>query len=197
VTVPSIQKSEHRGFGIAVAARNLFDRLGLQPAHSLIGHLNTRDEARRKKLDDRLYDAWQPLLRVLQRKWGYADKSIGHLRRSEIWVNEGTSKLLKQVRLDPFGNPGCLCIRLYSDRRSKRNRIFSRLDSARGRAAVPSGKHLIMTSPSSPYKQKYPWFVELRVPWRVLLGRSTRKTMPNVLKRFVLRLMKVADGRAI
>ncbi len=122
---------------IAAATRGLFDRLGLQPAHELIGLLNTHEPELRAKLDSNLYDAWQPLLRALAKKWEYADSSIRKNRRSEIYVSRGPSALLRRVWLDPFSNPGSLRIRLRSDSKAKRDVIYDRVDSADGRMEIP------------------------------------------------------------
>ena len=78
---PLLQKSEARGVSVASATRGLFDRLGLQPAHPLIGELRTRDMERRMRLDAQLHTAWQPLLTALEKRWSYVDSSIRRLRR--------------------------------------------------------------------------------------------------------------------
>jgi hypothetical protein len=65
---PLLRHSQSRGHEVAQATRGLFDRLGLQPAHLLIGDLGTRDRERRMALDARLYRAWQPLLESLSER---------------------------------------------------------------------------------------------------------------------------------
>lgn len=188
-----LRRSEARGIEVAGATRGLFDRLGLQPAHPLIGELGTRDKARRQVLDGRLYAAWQPLLKSLRRRWGYADSSIRKDRRSEIWINAAPGDELLEVWLDPFSNPGSLRIRLKTDRRIKRDLILSRLEAKQ--TSIPFGRSLTwQANPPTPYRQRYPWALEARVPWKTLLARATRSTMPSVLKRHVLGLINVAEG---
>ena len=195
---PVLEQSEARGVYVAAATRALFDRRGLQPPHALIGHLHTRNPTLRAKLDGHLYKAWQPLLRVLRHKWEYADSSIVKLRQSEIYVDDGPSDLLRGVWLDPFSNPGSLRVRLKSDRRTKRDRMFERIESEQGRATIPYGRSLsIGQEPRTFYRQRYPWSVEVRIPWRVLLRHSTRTTMPKALKKFVLALMRTADSKSV
>lgn len=195
---PLLERSKRRGVEVAIATCGLFDRLGLQPAHPLIGFLHTQDSTRRFRLDAKLYASWQPLLRSLRRKWEYADSSIRKDRRSEIYISYGPSNLLRRVWLDPFSNPGSLRIRLRTDTQVKRDLIFERIDSVKGRATIPGGRYLaIVKEPISKYKQEYPWSVEVRIGWRVLLSRSTEASLPLTLKRFVIGLMGRVDSRAV
>jgi hypothetical protein len=189
-----LRRSAERGVEIAEATRRLFDDLGMNPAHPLIGHLNTTDGHLRARLDGRLYAAWTPLLRSLE----YADSSIRKNRRSEIYVSYGPSNLLLRVWLDPFSNPGSLRVRLRTDQRQKRDLMYERLSSDEGRSEIPHGKALgIVAEPASKYKQQYPWSVEVRVPWQALLARASADSLPKVMRTFVLDLMRAADANAI
>jgi hypothetical protein len=138
-------------------------------------------------------------LRYLRKHgWEYADSSIRKDRKSEIYVSSGPSDLLCRVWLDPFSNPGSLRIRLRTTSKAKRNVLFERLHSETARSEIPSGRFLaVVAEPQSTYKQAYPWSVEVRVNWTKLLGRSTRRTIPNALKRFVLRLMTTVDPASL
>jgi hypothetical protein len=101
--------------------------------------------------------------------------------------------VLLQVWLDAFSNPGSLRVRLKTDKETKRELILDRLE--RRRDAIPFGRYLGWQRADPPYRQKYPRMVEVRIPWRPLLGRCTRASMPSVLKRFVLGLIAVAAGK--
>jgi hypothetical protein len=192
---PLLQKSEARGVAVASATRGLFDRLGLQPAHPLIGELRTRDTERRVRLDAQLHSAWQPLLTSLEKRWSYVDSSIREDRRSEIYVEEGKGELLRVVWLDPFSSPGSLRIRLKTSSRAKRALLLDRLE--RDRSKILHGRSIAVSVPGGlVYDQRYPYIVELRIPWRALLGTSTRSSMPVRLKKFVLSLIAVADPLA-
>jgi len=39
--------------------------------------------------------------------------------------------------------------------------------------------------------------VEARIPWRELLARTSRKTLPDTLKQFVLAIARATDARAV
>lgn len=189
---PLLQKSQARGVAVASATRGLFDRLGLQPAHPLIGELRTRDVERRMRLDAQLYAAWQPLLTALRKRWRYVDSSIRKDRRSEIYIEEGKGELLRVVWLDPFSNPGSLRIRLKASSRVKGALLLDWLE--RDRSKIVHGRSIVLSVPSGlAYNQRYPHMVEVRIPWRALLGNSTRSSMPLRLKKFVLSLIAVAD----
>lgn len=192
---PLLQKSEARGMAVASATRGLFDRLGLQPAHPLIGELRTRDIERRMRLDAQLYAALQPLLTALEKRWSYVDSSVRKDRRSEIYVEEGKGELLRVVWLDPFSSPGSLRIRLKTSSRRKRALLFDRLE--RDRSKILQGRSIALSLPGRlAYNQRYPYIVEVRIPWRALLGTSTRSSMPLRLEKFVLSLIAAADSAA-
>lgn len=190
---PLLKQSESRGCEVAAATRGLFDRLGFQPAHPLIGDLRTRDPDLRVRLDARLYAAWQPLLKTLQKEWEFADSCIRKDRKSEIYIWGGKTDELGEVWLDPFSNPGSLRIRLKSDARTKRDLIVERLEE--GRRLIPRGRYLRwQANPQTPYKQHFRWHVDARIPWRYLLAGADRRTMPPVIKKHVLALIAVAQG---
>lgn len=115
---PILRRSEARGNEVATATRGLFDQLGLQPPHPLVGELSSRDREKRMRLDARLYAAWSPLLTSLRKRWESVGSSFRKDRRSELYIEGGQSSELLLVWLDPFSNPGSLRIRLkrISDR---------------------------------------------------------------------------------
>jgi hypothetical protein len=115
-------------------------------------------------------------------------------RQSELYIDEGPSSVLLQVWLDPFSNPGSLRVRLKTDSRAKREIILDRLE--RNREAIPFGRYVGWQRADPAYPQQYPHMVELRISWRVLLARCTRRSIPAALRRFVIGLMTVADDRA-
>ncbi len=192
---PLVQRSASRGYEVASATKGLFDRLGLQPAHPFIGELCTTDTARRLRFDARLRAAWEPLLRSLRRTWKSVGSSVRKDRQSEIYITYGPSSTLQRVWLDPFNNPGSLRIRLKTDTRVKRELLLARL-SAR-RSSMPFGRYLTCRAEErSSYAQQFPWSVEVRIPWRTLLARSSRRTMPYSLKKLVLGLITATSGVA-
>ena len=186
---PLLHRSELRGSDIAAATRGLFDSLGLQPAHPLIGDLRTVDVERRSRLDARLYEAWQPLLSTLSRRWDFVGSSIRRLNKSQIYVFDGPSELLREVWLDPHSSPSSLRVRLKTNTPAKRAQILDRIGK-RQPSAFP-----IRLAPS---KRGNHWAVELRTPWRKLLARTrTRSGLGIALKRFVIRLMRTVDAGAV
>jgi hypothetical protein len=201
---PLVARSARRGSSVARDTRHLMDDLGLQPAHPLIGDLRTRDPGIQAKRDKQLYRAWGPLRKALSRRWT-AESSLRRVttptRWSEIYIVDGPKgEDLRVVWIDPFSNPGSLRIRLKSDRRAKRDAMLMRLE--RRRAKIPYGDYVdfapvrLGTSAHGTH-----WAIEARIPWRVLLrgcnGNGGRKRMPQVLKRFVLGLMRAAASHGI
>jgi len=186
---PLLKRSQRRGFEIATATRGLFDRLGLQPAHPLIGDLRTADQERRIGLDTRLYEAWKPLIDSLKgRRWRSVGSSLRNDRKSELYAFDGPSDLLREVWLDPMSSPSSLRIRLKTTSAAKRAQI---LDRVAGRRLSAEPVRLRTSSRGNH------WAVELRVPWRSLLARTTtRGGLSLALKRFVLSLMRSVDKDA-
>jgi hypothetical protein len=193
---PIVAASATRGSAVGLMTKDLFDSLGLQPMHPLIGDLWTRDPARRRHYDGRLRAAWEPLLKTLRKRWDFADSSIRKTRRSEIYVRYGPSKLLRDVWLNPLRSPGYLLIRLKTSSLAKRTLILSNLIRARGEAGLQILDPDIVRLP--PSASKNDWAIELRAPWRRILGRAKNQlTLANALKRFIRELMRDADRDSV
>lgn len=192
-----IKASEARGYEMAAATRNLFDSLGLQPAHRLIGDLRTADLERRLQLDKNLKRAWLPLINGLrEREWAWVGSSIRKDRQSEIYILDGPSDLLTEVWLSPMRSPSSLCVRLKTTSVIKRGRILENLlHSGIGPELgwMPVEPVRLQDSARGNH-----WAVDIRAPWQRLLKRvSSRSALGAALERFVVGVMRAADPGAI
>lgn len=192
-----IEASEARGYEVAKATRILFDNLGLQPAHPLIGDLRTVDLERRLQLDKKLKRALLPLIDSLRkRKWGWVGSSIRNDRQSEIYVLDGPSDLLTEVWLSPMRSPSSLCVRLKTTSVIKRSRILeSLLHSGIGPQSGWMSVEPVRLQNSARGNH---WAVDIRAPWKRLLKRvSSRASLETALERFVVGVMRAADQAAV
>ena len=192
-----LQHSAARGYQIAKATIELFDKLGLQPTHPLIGDLRTADLSRRLKADQRLKKAWQPLVKTLRGKKWSVGSSIRRDRKSEVYVCFGPSSLLREVWLDPQSSPSSLRVRLKTSSRRKRDEILAAI--TRPGISIPYlqglGPEPVRLPPSVRGNH---WAVEFRAPWGQLLRHCrTRADLARRLRRFVLQVMRTADPGAV
>ncbi len=187
--------SEARSYEVAKATRRLFDRLGLQPTHRLIGDLRTADLNRRLKADQRLSKAWQPLAKTLHgKKWSVVP-SLRRDRKSEIYICWSPSNLLRAVWLDPQSSPSSLRVRLKTRSRSKRDAMLAAI--TRPGISIPYLRGLSPEAVHLP-PQKWRWAVEFRAPWRQLLRNChTQADLARRLRRFVLQVMRTVDPGAV
>jgi hypothetical protein len=189
---PLLLRSEKRGTLLASATRHLFDTLGLNPGHHLIGDLRVKVDGVRV-YDARLGRAWRPLLARLTR-WGYAGPSIRRDRQSEVYISNGPSRLLREVWLDPISSPSSLRVRLKTTSPRLRRRLADNLRRAyRGPPWITFDEVRLLPSARGNH-----WAVELRIPWARLLRRtSTQAGLAKRLRHCVLSLMAGADEDAV
>jgi hypothetical protein len=191
---PVVARSAARGSPFAAATVALMNKLDLAPVHPIIG------DVRDPQKDIHLRKLWIPLQRSLGKSgYDYVKSSIGHNRKSEMWIEDGPSAHLDVVRLDPFSSPTSLVVRLKADSRTKRDYMLKRL--LKSRAGIPCGHTLGILPHRLPQSSNgFDWAIDVKVGWTVLLKRCNRTNtslIESTLKRFVLRLMSSAARDAV
>lgn len=189
---PLMKMAEQRNVLFVPELLELLTTLGLQATHSLIGNLRHPDPDRARFFDGRLSRAWTPLRISLRRRgWRKIEPSFRkQTRTSELYLWDGPSTVLREVWLDPFSSPSALLVRLKSDSIDKRDRMHGRLESRRPKYYL--GMALGIQTESRP-SGWYPYAVDVRVPWSLLLDRVTRQAdVPSRLKKIVLAVIDAA-----